>query len=174
MQTSSSKSTTRSGKRTISTSKRFLKIEQLPLKLKNAVEEQVPKAKTNHYHTSEGAAGLCLEASGEFLATLKDAGFTILDPELDEDRFIDQQRFKHLFKNRKVTNDLAAIREYIFIPNNNEEEIRRRYDDYLDDFPFDTDGVAFHFVVKVGEFIVDWTARQFGQQNPFPAIWRER
>ncbi len=151
-----------------------MKVDGLPLKLKKAVNEHFPKAVQQRYDDEDGAAGLCLEASGEFLETLKKHNFTIVDPEWVEDRFIDQQRFKTLFNNKKVTSEIASLREYVFTPKDKEEALRQRYDDYLDDFPFDTDGVAFHFVVKVGEFIVDWTARQFGQKNPFPAIWREK
>lgn len=117
-------------------------------------------AEKHNYHFSEWAEDNCLEASSEFLETLKLHNFEIVDPEFGGVK-------------RILNRDTAALREYIFEPRNKDEAIRQKYDDYVETFPFKTDGMCFHFVVKVGEFIVDWTARQFEQYNPFPAIWRE-
>lgn len=31
---------------------------------------------------------------------------------------------------------------------------------------------SYHWAVRVGDTIIDWTARQFDEQAPFPAVWK--
>lgn len=81
--------------------------------------------------------------------------------------------FREVLKKAGISGRTHRLREYIFVPANNAELRRMKRDKHLTSFPFDSSGCRFHFVVKVGEFIIDWTARQFGEQSPFPAIWRE-
>ncbi len=147
-------------KRTTSTSPTFVKLKDLPSPLREAVEchrallRQECAARKDGtcwagcLHDKEGSEGMCLEASGDFTGTLK--AFKI-----------GPGRGK------------SFIREFIFHPMDRFEKRRQREDKHLSTFPFDSSGYRFHFVVKVGEFIIDWTARQFGAKNPFPAIWRE-
>lgn len=41
------------------------------------------------------------------------------------------------------------------------------------DYPFgDLIGCSFHWAVRVGDIVIDWTARQFSDDAPFPAIWK--
>jgi hypothetical protein len=41
------------------------------------------------------------------------------------------------------------------------------------DYPFnDLDGCYYHWAVRVGDHLVDWTARQFDALAPFPAVWK--
>lgn len=89
---------------------------------------------------------MCLEASAEFLPFLDRAGIP-------------------------TTEDF--LREYIFDPMDKQERRKQKKDVHLRTFPFDTNGFSFHFVVKVGDFIIDWTSRQFDELSPFPSIWRE-
>lgn len=135
-------------KRTTNTSPIFLKISDLPPKLKEAVAAYLPKAKDNGFDTKDGALGWCLEASDEFLHTLEDHGFAIGTGE-------------------------DFLRHYIFNPLNDEEVSIKANDYTLSSFPFDPKSCHYHFAVKVEDIIIDWTARQFGAENPFPAIWSE-
>lgn len=138
-----------SAKRTTSTSASFVKLKDLPFGLREATKCHKKIALIDGCDTQDGAAGLCLEESGEFIETLREF----------------RKQFKEIPR--------AYFREYIFHPLNDIEERRQKRDRQLRHFPFDSSGCRFHFVVKTGGFIIDWTARQFGERNPFPAIWRE-
>lgn len=142
-----------SAKHTTNTSSNFMKIEELPSKFREAVLAYIPKAKDNGFDTKDGATGWCLEASDEFLNTLEDYGIEIE---------YDSSWCKG-----------ASLRHYIFKPLNKDEEHLREEDRYSSSFPFDPKGCFYHFAVKVGDIVIDWTARQFGANNPFPAIWME-
>jgi len=150
-------------KRSTNTAPTFVKVHSLPPLVRTAVRNfqrdlraQCRRDRALYgkigcwgcLHTKDGAEGLCLEISCDFLTYLGEVGFD-------------------------VSNEQLFLREYIFDPMGKEEALRQKFDDHLDSFPFDSDGCRFHFVVKVGELIIDWTARQFGEKNPFPAIWRE-
>lgn len=41
--------------------------------------------------------------------------------------------------------------------------------DYPYEMPYYVD---FHWVVRVGDWLIDWTARQFEEEAPFPAVWK--
>lgn len=42
------------------------------------------------------------------------------------------------------------------------------------DYPYEkAPGCIFHDVVKVDCWFIDWTARQFDPEAPFPAVWKE-
>lgn len=139
-------------KRTTSTSPIFVSPKKLPSPLRKAVLgylQALRRGENKQYgfidiDTQEGAEDMCLDVSEDFLQTLDGVGISG-----------------------------GALREYIFFPMSKEEAFLQRFDDFLDSFPFDSSRCRFHFAVKVGEFIIDWTARQFGANNPFPAIWRE-
>ncbi len=123
-----------------------MRIEDLTPKLRYAVKAHIPKAVEEGYDTKIGAAGWCLEASNDFMQTLEDHGFT---------------------------KSSYFLRQYIWDPTNKKEMKEQRKDIFLDSFPFDTDNCPYHFVVKIGKIVIDWSARQFGAENPFPAIWIE-
>lgn len=133
-----------SEKPTTNTSSRLMKIDDLPPVLKAAILAHIPKAKDNQFDTAQGAHGWCLEASDEFLHTLEEHG--IID---------------------------SPLRHYIFQPLNKNEAKEQEEDRFLDSFPFAPGGCHYHFAVKVGDIVIDWTARQFDARNPFPAIWKE-
>jgi hypothetical protein len=40
------------------------------------------------------------------------------------------------------------------------------------EYPYTMVGCHCHFAVRVGDFVIDWTARQFSKASPFPAVWR--
>lgn len=126
-----------------------MKIEDLPLKLREAVLAYIPKATDNGFDTRDGAIGWCLEASDEFLHILEDHGFDIGTGE-------------------------DFLRHYIFKPLNKDEQHKQADDSYLSSFPFEPRSCCYHFAVKVEDIVIDWTARQFGATNPFPAIWKEK
>jgi hypothetical protein len=111
--------------------------------LECAIKKFRPTALEYKWNTVEGASGMCIDASGEFIDVLEEFGLK------------------------------GQMREFIFHPMHPGEEQKMRKDKYLTTFPFDRRDCAFHFVVKTRGIIVDWTARQFGCKNPFPAIWRE-
>lgn len=124
----------------------FVEIKDLPAPIIQAIRFFQPYAEQQTYDTKDGAEGLCLEASDEFIHILIGCGV-------------------------KPGRGRKFLREYIFDPQNDKERKRMLTEKY--EFPFDPDGCAFHFVVKINEVVIDWTARQFGDKNPFPAIWRE-
>ena len=40
------------------------------------------------------------------------------------------------------------------------------------EYPYgDLGGCYYHWAVRVGDMIIDWTARQFDKDAPFPAVW---
>lgn len=39
-------------------------------------------------------------------------------------------------------------------------------------FPFSWHGMDYHAVVEVEGFLIDWTAKQFDLDAPFPMVWR--
>jgi hypothetical protein len=140
-----------SAKPTISISPVFIAINELPDKLRKAVEAFIPEAKAEKYDTKKGAHGWCDIASGYFAKTLEKRGFSSKD---------------------------YSLREYLFDPITKEEKRIAKEDRVL--FPFNIEKCIksgqycnFHWVTKVGKFIVDWTARQFDESAPFPAIWIE-
>ena len=48
-------------------------------------------------------------------------------------------------------------------------------DIYMDmiDYPWGSMGTSrFHWAIRVGDFVIDWTARQFDEEAPFPAVWK--
>lgn len=148
-------------KRTSDTSPVFVKVRDLPSPLREVVQgykhglnKGCADNKSLGYpcwqgclHDPEGAAGECLEASGHFREILMKCG---------------------------ISGRTHRLREYMFYPLNATERRRKERDKLIGTFPFDTSGCRFHYVVKLGDLIIDWTARQFGAANPFPAIWRER
>jgi len=135
-------------KHTTNTSSNFMKIEELPPDLRKAVIAHIPKAKHEGFDTEDGAIGWCLEASDAFLHTLEDHGVDIGTGE-------------------------ELLRHYIFKPLNKDEERLKEEDPFLKSFPLNPRSCCYHFAVKIGDIVIDWTARQFGAGNPFPAIWRE-
>lgn len=40
------------------------------------------------------------------------------------------------------------------------------------DYPYKMSGCSWHWAVRIGEWIIDWTARQFEPEAPFPAVWK--
>jgi hypothetical protein len=40
-------------------------------------------------------------------------------------------------------------------------------------FPWSWDGMDFHAVVEVEDFLIDWTAKQFDPNAPFPMVWKK-
>lgn len=140
-----------SEKLTTSISPVFIAINELPNKLRKAVEAFIPEAKAEEYDTKKGAHGYCDIASGCFAKTLEEWGFSSKD---------------------------YSLREYLFDPTTKEEKKIAKEDRFLALFPFSKYSKSgqycnFHCVIKVGNFIVDWTARQFDETAPFPAIWIE-
>ena len=45
--------------------------------------------------------------------------------------------------------------------------------DDVDDYPYVMKQCAWHWAVRLGEWVVDWTASQFNPECPFPAVWKE-
>lgn len=147
---------------TKSTLPTFVKVEDLSSLLREVVEgykqgldEACAQQRTVHgantcwqgcLHDPEGAAGMCLDASGHFREILMKCG---------------------------ISGRTHRLREYMFYPMTPRERRRKGRDKLLHTFPFDSSGCRFHYVVKLGDLIIDWTARQFGEENPFPAIWIE-
>jgi hypothetical protein len=42
------------------------------------------------------------------------------------------------------------------------------------DYPWILPPESWHWAVRVGDTLIDWTARQFDETAPFPAIWIAR
>lgn len=42
----------------------------------------------------------------------------------------------------------------------------------VQDYPYNLHKCCFHWAVRVGEWVIDWTARQFDEDAPFPAVWK--
>lgn len=40
------------------------------------------------------------------------------------------------------------------------------------EYPYPMRGCAWHWAVRLDEWVLDWTARQFYPNAPFPAVWR--
>lgn len=42
----------------------------------------------------------------------------------------------------------------------------------LKDYPHKLSACSYHWAVRVEEWVIDWTARQFEEEAPFPAVWK--
>lgn len=73
--------------------------------------------------------------------------------------------------------DASDLFLHVLDENGIEDALIEHYDPeiILDclDYPFDLTKCRYHWAVRVGDLIIDWTARQFDADAPFPAIWKE-
>ena len=111
-------------------------------KLKKAIRSFIPAATTMGCATRYGAYGKCNTMSDMFLHELEKVG---LEGLIEAYEFADKRG-----------------------PCTQEQMDQDRMD-----YPFHVDiyDCAWHWAVRVGNIVIDWTAKQFNRAAPFPAIW---
>ena len=111
-----------------------------------AIRSFMAKAKEQAWHTPDGAEGWCQDASDEFLHELEDVhGFLGAD--------IEHYDFG-VGWTKDITREMV-LRDTQRFP-------------YAYGVSIDTE---WHWAVRCGHLIIDWTARQFDARAPCPALW---
>jgi hypothetical protein len=65
---------------------------------------------------------------------------------------------------------VEGLIEYYGFDDDNDATPERQKQD-IDDYPLDVDGCMWHWAVRVGNLVIDWTAKQFDETANLPAIW---
>lgn len=120
-----------------------------PSVLQDFCDAFVDEGYADFWETAEGADGECFEASREFLKFLDRYGYQariILLTDEDEATVL---RVESSFRTKAYS--------YQFVPHH-------WYDNGC--------RWAGHFVVQVGNVCIDWTARQFDPEAPFPLVYK--
>jgi hypothetical protein len=112
-----------------------------------AIRSFMAKAKKEGWHTEVGAKGWCNDASDQFLHELEDV-HGIKGAEIEH---YDFDTWQDDITPEMVLKDTAR-------------------------YPYMTDDTVteWHWAVRIGCLIIDWTARQFDDKAAFPALWVDK
>ena len=97
------------------------------------------------------------EAIASFLPFAEQEGYDDPDSALGMCNHASDE-FLHELTKRRIEGEIEHYEDHILIDQK--------------DYPYGLSDCQFHWAVRVGDWIIDWTARQFDNAAPFPAIWK--